>query len=68
MTASWNANNRVSSDRGGSLLFLFPEAASNGRLAAIANKRQMFSFLPDPNSSGSADDVFVTVDHIKDMP
>ena len=28
----------------------------------------MFSFLPDPNSSGSADDVFVTVDHIKDVP
>ena len=37
-------------------------------LLTIANKCQTVSFLSDPNPSGSADDVFVTVDHIKDMP
>ena len=33
-----------------------------------ASKCQKVSFLPDLNSSGSADDVFVIVDHIKDVP
>ena len=33
-----------------------------------ASKCQKVSFLSDLNSSGSADDVFVIVDHIKDMP
>ena len=37
-------------------------------LLTIANKCQTVSFLSDPNPSGSADDVFVIVDHIKDMP
>ena len=37
-------------------------------LLTIANKCQTVSFLSDPNSSCSADDVFVIVDHIKDVP
>ena len=37
-------------------------------LLTIANKCQTVSFLSDPNTSGSANDVFVIVDHIKDMP
>ena len=37
-------------------------------LLTIANKRQTVSFLSDPNSSGSANDVFVIGDHIKDKP
>ena len=38
-----------------------------GRLT-IASEHQSVTFLSDPSSSGSADDVFVIVDHVKDMP
>ena len=47
---------------------MFVETASNGRLADHREHCQTVSFLSDPNTSGSANDVFVIVDHIKDMP
>ena len=34
----------------------------------IASKYQSVRFHPDPNPSGSAKDVLVIVDHLKDMP
>ena len=37
-----------------------------GRLT-IASEHHSVTFLSDPSSSGSADDVFVIVDHVKDM-
>ena len=37
-------------------------------LLTISNNCQTVSFLSDPNPSGSANDVFVIVDHCKDMP
>ncbi|QNI55213.1 hypothetical protein SynBIOSE41_02722 [Synechococcus sp. BIOS-E4-1] len=37
-------------------------------LLTIANKCQTVSFLSDPSPSGSTNDVFVIVDHIKEMP
>ncbi|KZR88105.1 hypothetical protein MITS9509_01568 [Synechococcus sp. MIT S9509] len=37
-------------------------------LLTIANNCQTVSFLSDPSPTGSTNDVFVIVDHIKDMP